>query len=395
MPFQSNEQEVSFTLTANYGDMIEETKPAYSALYSNNWDTDIGRVGFLADVAFSELSTRNDSMYVRPFFAKNNMPGHEGDTVYVPRGADWRTMNFNRERTGNYLALQWAPNDDHELTFTYFKSEYDMKWDEDAIFVSNDSATVTTDVNSLFDSNGVFEKGRLSAQNTDGTPSTIQMGSDIRISKQTATTEDFSFGYTYVNDDLEASFSLQKVKAESIGLDSTVAVAVWLPYIDVDLTGGLPEVTSDPETLGNSDSYVWDFLMDNQYENTADMTSAQADVKYFLEDAGPIKSIKTGIRYSKSESDNFDSGYNWGAVGNWLYGAGLIESGANPAASDMDLNQFDNFFGGDVPSPAALYAPKDRFAANFPDSYQEVKIKLLMSIMVGLILTHQHGNHVI
>ncbi|MDN4503451.1 TonB-dependent receptor [Alteromonadaceae bacterium BrNp21-10] len=370
LPFHNDGQKMSFSLEANYGDMIKETTPAYSALYSNTWDTKVGKFGFLADFAFSELSTRNDSIYVRPFFSRNDMPGHEGEEVYVPRGADWRTMHFNRERSGEYIALQWAPADNHELTLTYFNSEYDMRWDEDAIFVSNDITAIVAAADSTYDANGVMTKGRLSE--TDG----IQMGSDIRVSTQNAQTQDISLKYKYFNDTSEFSFSVQRVEASSTGIDSTVAVATRVPYIDIDLSGSLPSVTSDPNHLGDPNNYVWDFLMDNQYDNTGDMTTAAADYEYFIEDS-MIKSVKVGGRFSKSTSDNFDSGYNWGAVGNWLYSSGLIESGANPVESDMHLNEFDNFFHGDVAAPANLYAPIAHFAEGFQNgSYQEVLDKV-------------------
>jgi len=370
LPFHNDGQRMSFSVEANYGDMIEETTPAYSALYSNTWDTKNGKFGILADFAFSELSTRNDSIYVRPYFSRDDMPGHEGDKVFVPRGADWRTMHFNRERSGQYVAMQWAPQENHEFILTYFNSEYDMRWDEDAIFVSNDITQIEASADSIYDSNGVMQKGRLSE--TAG----IAMGSDIRVSTQNANTTDISLEYKYYNDNSAFNFSLQRVEASSKGIDSTVAVATRVPYIDIDLSGSLPSVTSDPVHLANPDNYVWDFLMDNQYDNAGDMTTAAADYEYFLDDS-VITSVKTGARFSKSTSDNFDTGYNWGAVGNWLYSSGLIESGANPLESDMHLNEFNNFFQGDVAAPANLYAPIAHYAEGFQNgSYQEVKDKV-------------------
>ena len=60
-----------------------------------------------------------------------------------------------------------------------------------------------------------------------------------------------------------------------------------------------------------------------------------------------------------------------------MYDAGLIESGANPLESDMKLNEFDNFFGGEVNAPSNLYAPIAYYAEGFEDgSYQEIKDKI-------------------
>lgn len=365
LPFHSDGQQISFNVSGSYGDKIEETTPSYSVLYSNNWDTEMGKFGFLADFAYSELSTRNDSMYVRPFFARDDINGQEGNTVYLPRGADWRSMNFNREREGSYVALQWAPSDNHELTLTYFKSNYDMMWDEDAIFVSNDITQIQASADSQYNSNGALVKGRLTSLND------INMGSDIRVAKENSQTTDVSFAYKYTHEAFNLNVELQKITAETKKLDSTVAAAVRVPYIDVDLSGSLPQITSDPEVLGDASEYNWDFLMDNQVDNSADMTAVQADVEYFLEN-DVFKTVKFGVRFSDSKSDNIDTGYNWGAIGNWLIDGGAVLSGASPAEESLHLNQFENFFAGDVPSPANIYAPLRRYAEGFPESYSEV-----------------------
>src|SRR5690606_29647931 len=134
MPLDLDANTASFSVSANHGDFIKETRPSYSGLYSNKWDTNAGEFGFLIDLAYSEIATRTDGIFNRASFARNNL---EDSTVWVPRGADWRTMEFERERTGGYLAFQWRPTDDSEFYFTAFRSAYDMQWNEDAIFVSN------------------------------------------------------------------------------------------------------------------------------------------------------------------------------------------------------------------------------------------------------------------
>lgn len=371
LPFHSDKQLISFNLSANYGDKVQDTTPEYSFLYSNSWDTDLGKFGLLADVAYSELSTRNDSMYVRPFFARDDIAGKEGSAVYIPRGADWRSMDFNRERTGNYLALQWKPSENQELTLTYFNSNYEMMWDEDAIFVSNDVTALQVDAsqNPQYDTNGVMTVGRLTQENG------INMGSDIRVSKEESETTDFALAYKYSGKEFIFSFEAQKVEATTKKLDSTVAVAVKVPYIDIDLTGSLPTVTSNAAHLANEDNYFWDFLMDNQVDNKADMTAFQADFDYFL-DNDVFHTVRFGARFSDSKSDNLDSGYNWGAIGNWLIDGGAVISGANPSASDLNLNEFNDFFSGDVPSPANIFAPLRSYAEGFPDSYAEVKSRI-------------------
>ena len=366
-PFQQDGQSIAFDISANYGDLIKETTPSYSALYSNNWETDIGRIGFLADFAHSELKTRNDSMYVRPFFTRTDVVGHEGDDVYVPRGADWRSMHFDREREGQYVAVQWAPADNQELTFTYFKSTYDMTWDEDAIFVDNDPLSIVASANSVFGADGVLETGRLSDSGSG-----ISMGADVRVATQEAQTEDFSLEYTFYNDSFEFSASAQYVKSDSSGFDSTVATQVLVPYIDVDLTGSLPEISSDTEYLKNVNNYRWNFSMDQQYQREAELLALQADTKFFIED-DVFKSVKVGVRYTDSSADNAETDYNWSPLApSWL---GLVAGDPTPSASDVNLNEFSSFFGGDVSQPSGVYAPIVGYALNYPESYNELQSK--------------------
>ena len=72
MPFDFEGQKIGATLSQNYGDFIEKSKPSYSVLYSNRWDTSVGEFGILVDFARSELSTRTDGIFVRPFFKNSN-----------------------------------------------------------------------------------------------------------------------------------------------------------------------------------------------------------------------------------------------------------------------------------------------------------------------------------
>ena len=368
LPFYHDGQKVAFSTTANYGDLIKETKPAYSFLYSNNWDSPIGKIGLLTDLAFSELSTRNDSMYIRPFFTRTDLAGHEGEKLYVPRGADWRTMEFNREREGQYLALQWEPAENQQLVFTYFSSDYDMTWNEDAIFVGNDALAIQIDENAEFDSNGLLRKARLYQ------PGNIPMGSDVRVSTQQAKTQDFSLKYYFSNEQLEFSASTQYVKSDASGFDSTVATEVLVPYIDVDLTGSLPSIDSDSTYLANPANYTWNFTMDQLYKRKADMLAVQADTKYFLS-GELLKAVKFGVRFSDTSSDNADTGYNWSPLApGWL---NIVSGDKVPAIEDLHLNTFDNFFNGKTSSPANVYAPVVSYALDYPNSYARLNDKFV------------------
>src|SRR3546814_2098960 len=61
-PFDQDGMLFSFDIEANYGDMAKKWSPTVSALFSDNWDTGIGRVGLLADYSYSQIYSRADGL---------------------------------------------------------------------------------------------------------------------------------------------------------------------------------------------------------------------------------------------------------------------------------------------------------------------------------------------
>ena len=269
MPFDFEGKKFGMSMSANKGDFAEQLKPSGSILYSNRWETDAGDFGILVDLANSELATRTDGLFVRPFFntANSDLDGDGGnEQLWLPRGADWRKLEYTRERQGAYVALQWRPSDTLELFATAFQSRYDELWYEDAIFVSNDPLQVRVDASQPYELDGdVFVSGRLRS-NGD-----IPMGTDIRASHRKSKTSDYSFGLKWLfSDRTEFSTDLQYIKAETRSLDSTVSLGLNVPYIDIDLGNGIPRIGVDNQFTANPANYYWGFTMDHQDDNEAD-----------------------------------------------------------------------------------------------------------------------------
>src|SRR5690606_13562067 len=127
-------------------------------------------------------------LFVRPFFdnANSDLDGDDGaDPVWRPRGADWRTVENERQRQGAYVALQWRPNERLNLSATAFQSRYNELWFQDAIFVQNDPRLVALDASQPYRLDGsAFVSGRLRADDD------IPMGTDIRASHRRSRTSD-------------------------------------------------------------------------------------------------------------------------------------------------------------------------------------------------------------
>ncbi|MFT3754640.1 MAG: TonB-dependent receptor [Pseudoxanthomonas sp.] len=376
MPFDFQGKKFSASMSANKGDFADKLMPSSSVLYSNRWDTDAGQFGILVDIAHSELATRTDGMFVRPFFntAHSDVNGDgTNDSLWLPRGADWRTLNYERERNGAYLALQWRPNDRVELYATAFQSKYDELWNEDAIFVQNDPTLVMLDASQPYQLDGnVFRSGRLTQ--SGGVP----MGTDIRASHRKSTTSDVSVGLKWVlTDNTEFSSDLQYIKADTKGLDSTVSLGVNVPYIDVDLSNGLPSIGVDQQFTTNPANYYWGFTMDHRDDNMAKELAWRADLKHSFDNSF-VRSFKVGVRATDRDATNINTGYDWQPLIQpwmqwWALPGGVplpgLDLSSTVNTSLTHLNQFKNFYRGDANTPGAFYAPILATALDYPNSY--------------------------
>ncbi|HWU76169.1 MAG TPA: TonB-dependent receptor, partial [Rhodanobacter sp.] len=369
MPFDFQGQKIAASVSENYGDFVKKYKPSASVLYSNRWHTSLGDMGFLVDVADSRLATRTDGLFVRPFF--KNAAG-----TWVPRGADWRTLLYDRKRDGAYLAFQWRPSDNLDLYATAFQSRYHEVWNEDAIFVSNDPTQVTVDASQPSVINdGVFQSGRLTQNG--GMP----MGTDIRASNSHSRTTDFSTGMKWrLATGTQLTSSVQFVKATTNSLDSTVALGTNVPYIDVGLNGNSPpRIGVDSGFTGNPANYYWGFTMDHQNKNYAKELAWRADIEHSF-DEGFVQGLKGGIRLTNRSADNIDTGYNWMPVFQTWMQYWAIPGGAMPSldlndtvnTSLVHLDTFKNFYRGDAGIPGAFYAPVPSTALGYPGSYADI-----------------------
>ena len=120
MPFDYKKPAIQASIGASYGDLDNKTTPEGSLLLTKRWDTPVGEVGALVDLAYSKYSAHDNYVRVEPFYQTQVA----GQTRYIPGGFDYGYDDFNRERTGVYVALQWKPSDRLQFYTTFFSSKY-------------------------------------------------------------------------------------------------------------------------------------------------------------------------------------------------------------------------------------------------------------------------------
>jgi TonB-dependent receptor len=177
VPFDSQGFVLAVSGDLGYGDLSEEVKPSGSVIISDRWDTGVGEIGLMANVAYSQVTTRSQGTQIGRFFNNQNVADYGGGTKWVPDGVDLRDNVYDRTRTGIAFAGQWqSPEEKVLATLQHNRSKYTNEWNE--FTLSSDlgaSAQTAQDItfNSAtayapsgtaayeFDSRGVFMRGTL------------------------------------------------------------------------------------------------------------------------------------------------------------------------------------------------------------------------------------------
>lgn len=372
LPFDSKGQVISVSASGSMGDLRKELEPSFSALYSNRWETPIGEIGVLADVAYSISATRTDGVQVEPYYPRTDLV--PGKTVYIPKGIDWRRLDYTRKRFGAYGALQWKPADNLDVTATFFQSRYKFHWAEHAIFAQDNAYNIVPAAGTQFqfDDNGVFQKGTETDPNpADGNG--MPFSDDVRSADQTSVTTDISGSVKWHPiERLTIRADLQHVHATNKSFDSTVATGVNLPSETVDLTKGVPSVSVDPSFIGNASNYYWAFTMDEKQHNVGNEWAYRADLDYDLDTGGFLKSFKFGGRMTNTKENNQATPYNWQAVSQTWQVPGTIPTLAylsNYPLASTTFNFGNDFYHGGANVPLSVVFPATSQATDYPGSY--------------------------
>lgn len=346
MPFDFDGTQVSAAVSGSYGDFSEKTSPSASILASTRFDTDIGEFGVLVDGAYSRIESQNSFARFQPYFQTE----YQGETAFAPGGFFAGSDQFERTREGFYGAVQWRPTEELEFFHTTFISGRESI--RDTQYISPVSTTIGLAEGSVVDDDGVFERGSIinSADPNGGIP----VGSTSNHTPSENQARDFSQGFTYASGPWEVRGTYQHVETEShtskygISLNGAGVVQQY-----INASGSSPKIgfdgsfQADPATTGLS-NFAW-----LNQDNEARTDAVTLDVSYDI-DNGFFKKAAVGARVARrKESDSF--------VGTWWSASGRGWNGvpqtfvATAQEGDFRLEEFSDFFKGDVNAPASAY----------------------------------------
>ena len=375
MPFDFKGRKFAVSADDTYSELRRgKRRPSGSVMFSDRWKTGFGEVGAMIDLAYSESGTRTDAFQVEPYYPRTDVV--PGKTVWIPKGSQYRTLQFDRKREGAYGALQWKKDSTLSSSLTFFKSRYKMHWDEQAIFAQSSPYNIQASADSVYDSKGAFVKGTLSDPQDGG----INYGGDTRSADRKSDTTDISWNVRWrPNDRWTLSTDLQRIRATTSSFDSTVATGVQQKSQNIDLSGDVPTLTfTDAERayLADPNNYYWAFTMEHQDRSKAGEWAWRTDAKYDF-DHPVLRDIRFGVRLTDRDSRNENSNpsYNWAAITQtWQVGGaltGLAYLGDPRFNNQVQIHSFNNFFNNGTNVPALVF-PGVGLTTGYPASYAQL-----------------------
>jgi iron complex outermembrane receptor protein len=363
-PFNFDGSKVVLAGRAIYSDQPDKVDPNVSALFSNRWDMGAaGEFGALVNVSYAETHYRDDSITAGaafPFFTAephhqyapysmipNNhsdgsqiwqagldqgLPYAEGSTLNVG-GTDieyllMRDAVFGasytglRKRPAASVSLQWAPNDELEVTAEGFYTGY-RNTSQNAMWFSNvlEHQNGNIEIPVVYEgtnvvkahqgkNNGGFQSGDFSSGKTDSF--LYALGAEWKpTDKLTINSE-----VTYQDSEFETDFFAMRFERTAYGLDVDYNDRDGVPALqfwDNPATADLDE--SDMTAIDNwNASGMWD----NGGGNAGDAMTFTFDADYLLDNRF-IESVKVGGRYEVRNAEEFTRGQDaWPAAAKTL-----------------------------------------------------------------------------
>ena len=371
LPFDSQKQLIAFSGDFNYADLLKKGFWSGNALYSNQWETDIGRLGGLASASIGNIGNRTDSIQLGRFVPQVLPAAQDGlaagSNVYIPNSMGWRRIDWQQRRVSLAGAFQWSPSEEWVLSLQALHATanpHDLEFaDGDYGAYLGDSYPYSA---THFNSSGILTSGTL--------PITPQL--DTRYEQQHHSTTDVSFNTQWqATSRLQLTADLQYIKSHADITSLTAftqegdAAGAAIPdtTLTFDISGRNPYMllNQNPNQTANPANYWWAAAMDHLEDNDAHAWAERLDGDYKFEDNDWVDSFRFGIRATDKSSVTRETGYNWAILSHqyWGGGAPMFLDSSTPAFASQ-LVTYNDFFRGKVQLPGVGYFPSYQLVRN-------------------------------
>ncbi|WP_242186055.1 TonB-dependent receptor [Sphingomonas sp. CARO-RG-8B-R24-01] len=314
-PFDFKGFELSGSLNGVLSQQSEKIVPNGNLLISDRWNTGIGEMGVLLNVAYVGINFLDSSREQSVVIARTNQPNGDG-TVSNNAPGQAAGLRFP-DAQGNFLgygaryrpsanaAFQWKPTPELEIyadgLYQGFRSKDYNRW----MFIPNFGNITLSNVTTIPGTNQINSATVSGAVRPDGYTGSFNGKTD---------TYQAGGGVNWTKDRLKISADLaytdSKYTADLVNVDyATVGVPTHTSYFNVAEDGG-------PSQIFNNFSITdpRNFISRGLYQELTVVSGkdwqARADVSYDL-NMGFLKRIQAGVRYDdRDAARDFGSIYN-------------------------------------------------------------------------------------
>jgi TonB-dependent receptor len=412
LPFDQKGRVLAGTAEYTWGDITEKGSGAFSGIYADRWQTDMGEFGLMVNGAHSQVITASQGIQfgryaaiVAPAFGSTGPATWDNPTKkYLPGSAAIRNNEYDRTRDGVAIAGQWQ-NNEHTmlLTLQYQQSKKREQMEEHVLSASSGTDSWAKELTWVSDGVGasICLPGTTCTFNDDGglvsgTPVTsidtwmatypanngapdaanpltcyswtcgdstgargTRYTTTARYSDSVNDTKDLALNFKWdPTDRLKLNFDIQHVEATQTNYDIDGSLKTFA-NVNYDLTGDHPVFTvSDPSSfndlpgnISNPGNYQAAYIMDHVTDSDGQMDAARIDAAYSF-DSPWLNTLKAGVRVADRQQTVRWSTYNWKvSIRDWEnYDRDnfYITGSAFPTGSYESITLPDNFYGGGV-----------------------------------------------
>jgi len=328
-PFDFDGFKLSASASTNYYDLYDTTRPQANLLISDRWDTGIGEIGVMVDLAYQKTAFRQDQISSQPFYLLNDglatdgTPlnavdrataiglGRLGQPTYLSHGVGIGQYLGDRRRVGVDAAVQWKPTDTLLFTGEYVRSDYTFRYGDYSFFAYTGDAPITPDFTQpfTFDEDGnfrsgtfvnVFENANTSLERRRSITSDYSLNAKWTPGDRLTVNGDFQ--YIRGTTDGQRSISILSSNAERLVASVGNGVPTMLILPDNDPTNGNGIVT-DPANYASGAGYL-----DHIDRSVGTQYTGRLDAEYTF-DGSILKSLAAGLRYTDRSAVTDSSTY--------------------------------------------------------------------------------------
>lgn len=310
-PFDFNGPKLEMSVGGDHASIAGKTKPLFSGLASDVWDTAAGKFGALLAVSYQDRPYAQKYTELNPtdilpdvnVGSGRNAPG-TGTLVYPP-GIYYEYSYGDRRRIGINGALQWQPEDDLQLYANAYLARFKSVGNFNSVYVDSSvgnqlnlgnlyQGTSTLQQFTTFPGTSDMESGVFGAANVD--PQSF-------IEDFTDKTNDFSVGAKWRPGRLTVDANVQYARGtHSAPYDELDLIGV-APSFSMNLAQKKPVIQYSGLNLSDPASFAYeDFIWDMQ-DNTGTLKSFQADGTYATGNLF-LNQVKFGYRHGDRTASN-------------------------------------------------------------------------------------------